>query len=248
MKLRLLIFSICYWFAVAGLKAQDATPVASMLKAPTSMRDSLDYYHKRVLRTYERWISLIPNIGTVQVAGNIGVLSVGAGWDYGKNDRWETHAQFGLVPKDHNERAAFTFTLRENLVPWSFGLGHRRWAAPQSADTHIAWNRRAAFSFEPAVFSFFANTIFNDEFWVKEPEKYNSGNYYRFSSKVRLHLGFGSRISLNIPEEKRRRYDRVSFYYELSSYDLAIISAVPNKDITLGDILCLGFGIQYKFF
>ncbi len=248
MKWKWLIFSICWWMVFTAGKAQTAPSYAAIDGKPLTTRDSLTYYQQRVLRSYERWNNLIPNISTLQLAGNIGVFSAGFGWDYGKHDRWETVLQFGLVPKDHNERAAFTFTARECLIPWSVGLGYRRWAAPQASDTHIPWNKRAAFSFEPAVFSFFANTIFNDEFWVKEPEKYNGGDYYRFSSKVRFHLGIGSRISLNIPEAKRRHYDRISLYYELSSYDLAIISAIPNKDITLGDILCLGLGIQYKFF
>ena len=108
--------------------------------------------------------------------------------------------------------------------------------------------KRAFASFEPAVFTSSLSTIFNNQFWVKEPEKYNGGDYYRFSSKVRLHLGVGSRLSLNIPNRQRRHFDRISFYYELSTYDLAIISAVPNEKLTLGDILCLGIGLQYKFF
>ncbi len=248
MKLKWLIFSICLWVSALGVQAQTPPPLAILLEPTPTLRDSLSYYQQRVLRSYERWLSLIPNIGTFQYAGNIGMVSAGIGWDYGKQNRWETHAQMGFIPKGHNERAALTFTIRENLVPWSFGIGSRKWAATQPANQHIPWNKRAAVSIEPAVFSLFGNTIFNDEFWVKEPEKYNGGNYYRFSSKVRFHIGFGSRISLNIPEAKRFRTERISFYYELSTYDLAIISAIPNKDITLGDILCLGLGMQYKFF
>lgn len=202
-------------------------------------------YDINVERAKERWIRILPNIGTLQYAGNIGYFSMGIGWDYGKHDRWETHIQTGFLPKMEAERAAFTFTLRENLVPWSFGLGRRSWAETRDGR---AWNRRAICSFEPAVFSMFLNTIFNDEFWVKEPEKYNGGDYYRFSSKVRTHIGFGSRLSLNIPRARQKHFERISLYYEISSYDLAIISSVPNKSITMDDILCLGFGLQYKFF
>ncbi|MDO4497096.1 MAG: hypothetical protein Q4B58_04575 [Bacteroidales bacterium] len=199
----------------------------------------------RVEQVKQRWLNAIPCIGTLQYAGDIGFLSLGLGWDYGKNDRWETHLQIGFLPKLETETEALTFTLRESFVPWSLGLGKRAWVDNRKSGS---WNRRAVFSFEPAVFSLFINSIFNDEFWVKEPDKYNDGDYYRFSSKMRIHLGIGSRISLNVPHEKRTHFERVSFYYEVSTYDLAIISAIPNKAITLGDILCLGIGLQYKFF
>jgi len=202
-------------------------------------------YRANVERAKEQWLKVIPNIGTLQFAGDVGAISVGLCWDYGHHNSWETHIQAGFLPKMEAERAALTLTLRENLVPWSFGLGKRRWA---EARNDRDWNRRAICSFEPAVFSLFLNTIFNDEFWVREPEKYNGGDYYRFSSKVRTHIGFGSRLSLNIPQARQRHFERISLYYEISSYDLAIVSAVPNSSISLHDILCLGLGLQYKFF
>lgn len=202
-------------------------------------------YDLNVERAKEKWLKVIPNIGTIQYAGNIGAISAGIGWDYGKHDRWETHIQAGFVPKMKSERAAMTFTLRENLVPWSFGLGRRSWAEKCN---DRQWNRRAICSLEPAVFSFFMNTIFNDEFWVREPEKYNGGDYYNFSSKVRTHIAISSRLSLNIPRDRQKHFERISVYYEISTYDLAIISAIPNKTITIDDILCAGVGIQYKFF
>lgn len=212
-----------------------------------------DLYKQRMEQLQEHWLQLIPNIATVQYAGNIGLLSAGIGWDYGKHDRWETHMQVAFLPKYHSQKASATFTLKENLIPWSLGLGKRNWARPNGitdilSNRQLDWNRRALFSFEPAVFSLFMNTIFDNEFWVAEPKKYNGGDYYRFSSKIRTHIGVGSRLSINAPSKWRKRYERVSLYYELSTYDLAIITAIPNKKIELGDILRLGIGLQYKFF
>ena len=217
-----------------------------------SANDGRDY-EQRVEQIHQRWMAMIPNLGIVQYAGNIGMCSTGIGWSYGKDERWESLVLVGYVPKHHTQKSNITFTLRENLIPWSLGLGKRQWARPDSTTymgetIYIPWNRRAFASFEPVVFTASLSTIFNDQFWVKEPEKYNGGDYYRFSSKVRLHLGLGSRLSLNVPQERRRHFDRISLYYELSTYDLAIISAIPNKKLSLGDILCLGLGVQYKFF
>lgn len=226
------IFSLCLW-AVTTLCLADSIP---------------DRYQRRVIRAQERWMQVIPNISSIQYAGDIGVVALGIGWDYGKNERWETHFQVGFLPKEHNEHSAATFTLRENFIPWYIGLGKTAWAEEYSADKPQTWNRRARISFQPAVFSLFLNSIFDDEFWLHEPEKYNHGNYYRFSTKMRFHIGLGGRFTINLPEDKRRRFARISYYYELSTYDLAIISAIPNRDITFGDILCLGIGVQYKMF
>lgn len=221
--------------------------------AQTESEYQLSTYEQKVEGLHRHWMSAIPSLAGFQYAGNVGIVTSFIGWDYGKNERWETLIQLGFLPKYHADRAAVTFTLKENLSPWSFGLGSRSWAQDRSA-TYTGskqprpWSRRARLSFEPMVASLFLNTIFNDEFWVHEPEKYNGGDYYRFSSKVRLHFGIGSRLSINVPREKRKRFDRISFYYEISSYDLAIISAVPNKKLTANDIICLGVGVQYKLF
>lgn len=256
MRWKWLISELVLASFLCSLYARQSRPVTDELSATDSLyieQMAQTRYEQRIAQLQRKWMKLIPSLGTFQYAGNIGIASIGLGWDYGKNDRWETSLQFGFLPKYHADKADMTFTLRENLIPWSLGLGRRRWAQPATATNTLSsealpWNRRAFISCEPMVFSMFLNTIFDDEFWVHEPEKYNGGDYYRFSSKVRLHFGIGSRVSFNIPKEKRKRCDRASLYYELSTYDLAIISAIPNKKITLNDILCLGVGLQYKFF
>lgn len=249
MRLKLLIFSFLA-MADAAIFAQEEeiclldTLVVETVAHPTA-------YEQRVKHRRERWLDLCPSLGIVQYAGDMGMISAGFGWDYGRRERWETHVAVGFLPKELGPNADVMLTLRENLVPWSFGLGRRTWADPQgvgSLGNPLPWSRRAAVSFEPAVFSVFINTIFDDEFWIHEPDKYNGGSYYRFPSKIRFHAGLGSRFSLNIPQARRRHFDRVSFYYVLSTYDLAIINALPNEKISLGDILTLGFGVQYKFF
>ena len=230
MNCRRLIFSLMFTMAICT----------------TALAEQTDY-ERRVEHAKERWMKLIPSIGCLQYAGDIGLISAGFGWDYGKHDRWETTIHAGFVPKYHADNWDLTFTLRENFIPWSIGLGPRRWA-DNTADTKRQWNRRAFASFEPFYSSVFVNTIFDDEFWVHEPKKYNGGNYYRFSSKVRFHFGIGSRLSLNVPQAKRSHFDKITIYGLLSTYDLAVISAIPNEKISLSDILCLGIGVQYKFF
>lgn len=188
---------------------------------------SLLKYQKRIETAKDHWMKLLPNISVVQYAGNIGFFSVGMGWDYGKRDRWETHLMLGILPKEVMSDNMLTLTIRENLCPWEIKFNE-----------HVSWN--------PANFSLALNTVFNDEFWYTETERY-PGDYYRFSSKVRIQLGLGGQFNLYLKDNKMLT-DRLSFYYEVSSYDLAIISYVPNRYLEFYDIIALGIGLKYKFF
>lgn len=214
------VFAVCAF--VPSLCAQEAD--STLIEHLVNVR-----YQERLNHIRQRWMQLIPQIGDVQYAGNIGLVSVGIGWDYGHHDRWETHVMMSYLPQWHADSYDYTFTLKQNYIPWCVCSGRD-------------------FMINPVYGTIFMNSIFDREFWGREPEKYNGGHYYRFSSKIRTHIGIGGRISYYIPEQRRMLSRRASFYYELTTYDLAIISSIPNKKISLGDILCLGFGVQYKFF
>lgn len=168
-----------------------------------------------------------PDLYTVQHAGNIGYWSVGAGWDYGGHSQWETHLMMGYLPSWLiSDRWTVTLTLKQHYNPWTIKTDRGVEVTPLSV-------------------SCFLNTIINEDFWVREPERYGR-NYYRFSSAVRLHVGIGSRVALRLPGRWRRGGDRVALFYELSTYDLGIITAVTNRYVAWHDVLALGFGIQYK--
>ena len=164
----------------------------------------------------------VPNGIMLQYAGNIGMFSAGPTWNYGKNCKWETIAMAGFVPGKNGNHGATTFTLKENFSPWNIAIENKRY-------NNI--------TLEPVVFSFFGNIITGKQYWFHEPKKYNNGDYYRYSSRVRAELGMGSRINLN----------NIAFYYEFSTYDLAIRYAICNKTINLFDILSLGIGVQTRF-
>ncbi|MBR4406269.1 MAG: hypothetical protein IKT30_07835 [Bacteroidaceae bacterium] len=93
----------------------------------------------------------------------------------------------------------------------------------------------------PAVY-----TIFNDEFWTQEPDRYPTG-YYGFSTRVRINLSIGQRIQFCIPQQKRQFSKSISFYYEISVSDLYLISAVTNH-LKPRDVLRLSFGIKSDIF
>ena len=74
-------------------------------------------YDKRIHRYRGHWEKLIPTPTKVQFAGNMGLLSFGTGWDYGKKNQWETDVFLGFIPKYDSKRTKVTMTLKQNYMP-----------------------------------------------------------------------------------------------------------------------------------
>lgn len=196
---------------------------ADTLSAPSTR------YDRRVHRYRSRWEVLIPTHTKLQFAGNMGLLSVGTGWDYGKRDQWETDLLFGILPKYDSNRTKLTFTVKQNYIPWKLPIGE------------------SDFSAEPLTCGLYLNTVFGDEFWVHEPERYPQG-YYGFSSKVRIHVFLGQRLTYTIPARYRVTARAVTLFYEVSTCDLYVVSAFTNRYLRPHDYLCLSFGVKLQLF
>ncbi len=136
-------------------------------------------YEKRIDKYQSRWNKIIPTHLKAQYAGGMGLFSIGTGWDYGKNNQWETDIFFGYLPRYSTKRAKVTFTLKQNFIPWEKRLNKK-------------------FSIEPFACGLYVNTIFDDEFWVSEPDRYPD-DYYSFSTKMRFNIYLGQRIIYHIP-------------------------------------------------
>ena len=119
---------------------QKGDSVFTLIKADTLLASHPEEkfhtrYDKRVHRMRKSWDKLIPEYGKIQYAGNMGLLSFGTGWDYGKRKQWETDLLFGFVPKYESKKAKVTMTTKQNYMPRSidFGKGfstlyqHRVW-------------------------------------------------------------------------------------------------------------------------
>lgn len=98
-------------------------------------------YDKRVHRFRKNWERIIPTHSKIQYAGNMGLLSFGTGWDYGKRNQWETDLLLGFIPKYSSKKAKVTMTLKQNYMPWSINLGK-------------------GFSTEPLSCGLYLNTVF----------------------------------------------------------------------------------------
>lgn len=169
----------------------------------------------------------VPRTITMQYAGNIGAVSAGLEWRYGKNSRWETSLLAGYIPRYHTSCAKATLTLKQRFTPFCKTIGEK-------------------ISCRPLECGIFLNSILSDEFWVKEPSKYPKG-YYGFATKVRINIFIGQRYDFILPPSSNR-LKSMSLYYELSTSDFHLLSYFPNSDyLGLSDLFCLGVGLKLNF-
>ena len=184
-------------------------------------------YDRRIHRRREYWAELIPTQFIMQYAGNMGLMSVGIGWEYGKHKQWETNLMFGYLPKISSHRGKLTMTLKENYLPWSRYLkqGGRR---------------------EPVSCGLYLNTVFGSEFWGNQPSRYPDKYYEPLNTKVHIHVFLGQRITKIIPANKRKFLKSISAFYEVSACDLYLRLLVMEKKVRLQDIMCLSVGIKMQ--
>ncbi|MCI7361091.1 MAG: hypothetical protein SPK35_00495 [Prevotella sp.] len=183
-------------------------------------------YDKRVHYMRQHWASLIPTQHIMQFAGNMGLVSIGVGWDYGKRRQWETHLLIGYIPKYDSHRAKVTMTLKQNYIPWSIYL-RRGWAL------------------EPLECGLYFNTVYGHEFWAKQPTKY-SGGYYPFSTKFRPNIFVGQRVTKIIPNSRRKAVKSITAFYELSTCDIYFMKFYRNGEAKFWDVFGLSLGVKFQ--
>lgn len=203
--------------------------LSSLLFSPISgVIFSQNGYNRRIEKYKSGWERLIPTHQKIQFAGGMGLLSAGIGWDYGKNNQWETDILLGFLPKYSTKHGKATFTIKQNFIPWNKRINN-------------------ILSIDPLACGLYVNTIMDGDFWVNEPDKYPSG-YYSFSTKMRFNVFIGQRFTFHIPPEKRFMFKNITAFYEISSSDLYIVSAFGNKSLKPSDYLRLSFGLRFQVF
>ena len=65
---------------------------------------------------------------------------------------------------------------------------------------------------------------------------------------TKLHAFLGQRLTYNIPPRWRLGARAITFYYEISTCDLYIVSAFLNKYLKPKDYLSLSFGLKTQLF
>jgi len=185
----------------------------------------IDKHSHRKHIGYEGWERIIPTHTKIQFAGGMGILSAGAGWDYGKQKRWETDILLGYLPKKYADESHITLSLRQNYIPWLLILNNR-------------------FNFEPFTCGIYMNFISGEKFWIQQPARYPGQRYYAFTSRLRTHIYVGQRITYNILSNSSLQ--GITLYYELSANDLNIVSKFGNKRMKLSDIVYFSAGVKFQ--
>ena len=191
--------------------------------------DSLELsrYERRMKRYSSVWQSLQPSQFIMQNAGNMGLLSFGLGWNYGKRNQWETHLLFGWIPKYKGHSVRMTMTLKETYIPWNKRLGEE-------------WR------LEPLTVGLYANTVFGKAFWRSQPSRYPDKYYQFLSTRVRLNVFLGQRITVIVPNNKRKFVKSMTAFYELSTCDLYIRCMFQDSSVKLKDIVGLSLGLKMQ--
>ncbi len=184
-------------------------------------------YAKRMEKYQTVWSNLIPKYGKIQYAGMMGLVSIGTGWDYGRNKQWETDFYIGFLPKYSSSNFKVTTTIKQNFIPWKINLAPPLYVEPLSCGLYM-------------------NSIFDEEFWTDQPSKYPSG-YYSVSTKIRFNAYVGQRITFKVPEEKRFFAKRFTLYYELAVNDIYLLNKLGNRHLKFVDYVSLSFGLKVQW-
>ncbi len=204
----------------------NAAPTDCSVRTDTLVQN-ISKYDKHSMRYRAHWNVLIPTQGVIQTCGNMGIVALGLGWDYGHKRQWETHLLLGLVPRFSSKSSKLTLTLKENFTPWCRNIGK-------------GWQ------FEPLECSLYFNTVFGHDFWTKQPTKYESG-YYPFSTRIRPNLALGERFKYNIPCNRRKRIKSVTFFYELGTNDIYFMRFYRNGSAGFWDVFGISLGAKVQY-
>ena len=227
MKWSIIKLACGLWLMLAGLEvwAEESDSV-KMAQRTARFERRVERFDRMRERHRSAWARMLPQYQVAQYAGSIGVFSLGIGWDYGKKEQWDTELLLGYLPRFSSNEGKVTFTLRENYVPWRIKLAER-------------W------SYKPFFVSLGMNTVFDEDFWVREPERYPAP-YYKFSTRIRFLLFVGERIAVEFGEDSW--FNRLEFFYGIGTCDLYVISAFTNKYLKPRDILSFSVGVKFKIF
>lgn len=224
-----LIFSLLVLLCSAGASAQyNQHDVLRQISDSVDRDTMLTRYERKVIKRYLRWSRLIPSQTIMQTAGNMGLVSLGLGWDYGRREQWETHLLLGYIPKHDSSNGKLTMTLKQTFRPWQLKA---------YKDLY----------FEPLTTGLYLNTVFGTDFWGSQPSRYPDSYYDFLSTKVRINVFVGQQLTWNIQHWLQRKRKSVTLFYEVSTCDLYLRTYATEKDIKLSDILGLSVGVKMKF-
>jgi hypothetical protein len=168
---------------------------------------------------------VLPDHLKLQFAGEIGFLSIGAGYQT-KNKKWEADLYYGYVPKSIGGVTIHSLTAKLTSLPFK------------------PFQRNQT-SFNPLSAGVLINYTFGKQYFGFTPENYPF-EYYGFPTSVHAGAFIGGQVNKNI--KGNRTFRSIGLYYEIVTYDVLLVSYLGNKkSLSIPDILSLGLGIRTSF-
>lgn len=162
-----------------------------------------------------------PDQAKVQLAGLLGLLSAGGGWDLAR-ERLELDVLVGWVPARHAGDDLVTVTGKLTWLPWRASLG-RRW------------------SLRPLTASLAVTHTTGDQFWVRLPDRYPP-RYYELPSALRASFSIGGTVGRGVG-----RLREVGLYWEVVAGDVPLASLIMNRDaVSPRDVFSVALGLRLE--
>lgn len=173
--------------------------------------------------------SLIPDAATVQFAGSIGFISVGAGYELFHNKRGNLDFNYGYVPASKGG-TLHIITTKFAYRPFEIRI------------KDIA-------KFYPVNPGLFVSYTINKDLPIKFSRSQYENGYYWWSPAIRPHLSFSSEVEFDTEKDwDKSEIKSISIYAEVNTNDYYAINYIHNPNsLSIGDIFQVGLGLRVKF-
>lgn len=161
----------------------------------------------------------------IQYAGGTGLVAVGIGYS-NRNQKLEVDLYYGYLPESIGGVRIHSLSTKFIWIP-------------------VNSISRKKYVLEPLMTGLIVNYSFGKQYFNFDPPNYPY-RYYSFPTAIHSAIFLGSRIGSDFPPNTFVR--RLSFYYEILSFDREIISMVSNpKSLNITDIFTLSLGVKVNF-
>ncbi len=165
-----------------------------------------------------------PDYVKVQYAGNIGFLSVGAGFMC-IGDFWQMEFLYGYVPESVGGTDIHTIAWKNTFAPYHQSIS----------------NNSLFVSF---LFGLNVNVTFGENMSLFSPDAHPINS--EWPSALHLAPFIGARLHKNV-ELLNNRLKGYDFYMEIGTIDIYLRNAVKSKTVGISDIINVAFGIAVFF-
>ncbi len=203
----------------ATLEAKDRDTTNYLTKS-----DTLIMNHEKVVIPRRVFI---PDHFRLQFAGNIGFISLGLGYNFGKS--YELTLMYGLQNEffGNSKESVRTLALKNTFNLYNSFHIYKNISFVPTAGISINWG--------------FTNNTFR-----KLPKHYP--NKYYFQNRVHLAPFIGGKIRYDFEKSGKKEFARhVELYVEAGSLDAYILEWVRTDYVKLGDIMSLAIGVSFYY-